>query len=121
LAGRKFSTLEEARKKAALARVSRIVGGVCRGMDLSKEIEIVDGLALGDTLLLERERDIVGLAVYHVPGVSEAHRRPVREVPRLAAQTPPEDSSFVGALEGRAGAGPGPDDPARLSSLLAGL
>ena len=30
---------------------------VCRGMDLAKEIEIVDGLALGDTLLLEKGRD----------------------------------------------------------------
>jgi ribosomal protein S18 acetylase RimI-like enzyme len=72
LTARKFSTLEEARKKTALARVNRIAGGICRGMDLSKEVEIVDGLALGDTLLLERERDIVGFAVYHVPGVSEA-------------------------------------------------
>ena len=69
---RKFSTLEEARKKSALARVNRIVGGICRGMDLSKEVEIVDGLALGDTLLLERERDTVGVALYHAPGVSEA-------------------------------------------------
>jgi GNAT superfamily N-acetyltransferase len=69
---RKFSTLEEARKKTALIRVNRIVGGICRGMDLSKEVEIVDGLALGDTMLLEREREIIGVAVYHVPGVSEA-------------------------------------------------
>jgi N-acetylglutamate synthase-like GNAT family acetyltransferase len=72
LSARKFSTLEEARKKTALTRVNRIVGGISRGMDLSKEIEIVDGLALGDTLLLEREREILGVAVYHVPGVSEA-------------------------------------------------
>jgi ribosomal protein S18 acetylase RimI-like enzyme len=69
---RRFSTLEEARKKAALARVHRITGAVCRGLDLGKEIEIVDGLALGDTLLLERGRDVVGFAVCHVPGVSEA-------------------------------------------------
>ena len=38
-------------KKKALARFHRIVGGICRGMDVSKEVEIVDGLALGDTLL----------------------------------------------------------------------
>jgi predicted N-acetyltransferase YhbS len=72
LSARKYSALEESRKKAALTRVNRIAGAVCRGMELSKEIEIVDGLALGDTLLLEREREILGLAVYHVPGVSEA-------------------------------------------------
>jgi GNAT superfamily N-acetyltransferase len=69
---RRFSTLEEARKKAALARMHRMTGAICRGMDLSKEVEIVDGLALGDTLLLERDRDLVGFAVFHTPGVSEA-------------------------------------------------
>jgi ribosomal protein S18 acetylase RimI-like enzyme len=69
---RRFSTLEEARKKATLARLHRITNGICRGLDLAKEVEIVDGLALGDTLLLERERDVLGFAVYHTPGVSEA-------------------------------------------------
>ncbi|PYM94279.1 MAG: hypothetical protein DME04_08375 [Candidatus Rokuibacteriota bacterium] len=72
LTARRFSTLEEAKKKAALARIHRITNAVCRGMDLSKEIEIVDGLALGDTLLLERGRDVIGFAICHTPGVSEA-------------------------------------------------
>ncbi len=72
LAARRFSTLEETKKKAALQRFHKITNAVCRGMDLAKEVEIVDGLALGDTLVLERGRDIVGFAVYHVPGVSEA-------------------------------------------------
>jgi predicted N-acetyltransferase YhbS len=69
---RRFSTLEETKKKAALARFHRITNAICRGMDLAKEVEIVDGLALGDTLLLERGRELVGFAVYHTPGVSEA-------------------------------------------------
>ena len=69
---RRFSTLEETKKKAALARFHRITNAICRGMDVAKEVEIVDGLALGDTLLLERGRDLVGFAVYHAPGVSEA-------------------------------------------------
>jgi predicted N-acetyltransferase YhbS len=69
---RRFSTLEETKKKAALARFHRLTNALCRGMDLAKEVEIVDGLALGDTLLLERGSDLVGFAVYHTPGVSEA-------------------------------------------------
>jgi predicted N-acetyltransferase YhbS len=69
---RRFSTLDETRKKATLQRLHRITNAVCRGLDLTKEIEIVDGLALGDTLLLERGREAVGLALYHTPGVSEA-------------------------------------------------
>lgn len=72
LAYRRFSTLEEAKKKAALGRLHRITNAIGRGLDLSKEVEIVDGLALGDTLLLERGRDLIGFAIYHVPGVSEA-------------------------------------------------
>ena len=69
---RRYSTLEEAKKKATLARLHRITNGVCRGLDVGKEVEIVDGLALGDTLLLERGRDLLGFAIYHTPGVSEA-------------------------------------------------
>jgi ribosomal protein S18 acetylase RimI-like enzyme len=69
---RRFSALEETKKKAALGRFHRITNAICRGMDVSKEVEIVDGLALGDTLLLERGRDLVGFAIYHTPGVSEA-------------------------------------------------
>jgi ribosomal protein S18 acetylase RimI-like enzyme len=69
---RRFSTLDEARKKATLLRFHRITGAVCRGLDLAKEVEIVDGLALGDTLLLEKGTDLVGFGIYHVPGVSEA-------------------------------------------------
>ena len=69
---RRFSSLEETKKKAALARFHKITNAVCRGLDLAKEVEIVDGLALGDTLLFERGRDLLGFAVYHTPGVSEA-------------------------------------------------
>jgi len=72
LSTRRFSTLEEAKKKATLARLHRITTAVCRGLDLAKEVEIVDGLALGDTLLLERGRDVLGFAICHTPGVSEA-------------------------------------------------
>jgi predicted N-acetyltransferase YhbS len=72
LAVRRYSTLEETKKKAALARFHRITNAVCRGMDVSKEVEIVDGLALGDTVLVERGRDLLGFGVYHLPGVSEA-------------------------------------------------
>jgi predicted N-acetyltransferase YhbS len=69
---RRFGSLDETRKKAALQRFHRITHAVCRGLELAKEIEIVDGLALGDTLMLERGADLLGFAIYHVPGVSEA-------------------------------------------------
>jgi GNAT superfamily N-acetyltransferase len=68
----RFSSLEEARKKALLGRLRTLTGRLYRGLDLTKEIEIVDGLALGDTLVLEKDRGVLGFAVCHTPGVSEA-------------------------------------------------
>jgi GNAT superfamily N-acetyltransferase len=72
LTARRFSALEEAKKKATIVRFRKITNAIYRGLDVSKEVEIVDGLALGDTLLLESGRDLVGFAVVHTPGVSEA-------------------------------------------------
>jgi ribosomal protein S18 acetylase RimI-like enzyme len=69
---RRFSSLEEARKKTVLAKLRRISNAVRRGMDLRKEVEIADGLALGDTLLLERGSEVIGFAVFHTPGRGEA-------------------------------------------------
>jgi len=68
----RFSALEEVRKKSMMQKFRRLTNSLYRGMDVGKEVEIVDGLALGDTLLLERGRELVGFAVYHTPGVSEA-------------------------------------------------
>jgi len=72
LAIRRFSELEEVKKKGLMLKFRRITNSLYRGMDVGKEVEIVDGLALGDTLLLEKGRELVGFAVYHTPGVSEA-------------------------------------------------
>jgi ribosomal protein S18 acetylase RimI-like enzyme len=69
---RRYSTLEEARKKQVMQKVRRITNHFWRGLDLSKEIEIVDGLTLGDTLLLEKGREVIGFAVCHLPPNSEA-------------------------------------------------
>jgi GNAT superfamily N-acetyltransferase len=69
---RRFSTYEESRKKGLLGRLKALAGRIYRGLDLTKEIEIVDGLALGDTLLLEKDGGVLGFAVCHTPGVSEA-------------------------------------------------
>jgi hypothetical protein len=72
LAVRRYSTLEEARKKQVMQKVRRITNGLWRGLDLAKEIEIVDGLTLGDTLLIEKGREVIGFAVCHLPPNSEA-------------------------------------------------
>jgi ribosomal protein S18 acetylase RimI-like enzyme len=68
----RYSSLEEAKKKAVTLKLRRVTNALWRGLDLAKEVEIADGLALGDTLLLEKGREVVGFAIYHLPGVSEA-------------------------------------------------
>lgn len=68
----RFSTYEEGKKKGLLLRLKALTGKLYRGLDLTKEIEIVDGLSLGDTILLEKDRALVGFAICHAPGVSEA-------------------------------------------------
>ncbi|MBI4610740.1 MAG: GNAT family N-acetyltransferase [Candidatus Rokubacteria bacterium] len=68
----RFSELEEVRKKSTMQKLRRLTHAIYRGMDVGKEVEIVDGLALGDTLVLEKGRDLLGFAIYHTPGVSEA-------------------------------------------------
>jgi ribosomal protein S18 acetylase RimI-like enzyme len=69
---KRFSNYEEGKKKALLGRLKALTNRIYRGLDLTKEIEIVDGLALGDTLLLEKEGSVLGFAICHTPGVSEA-------------------------------------------------
>lgn len=69
---RRFSELEEVKKKGMMQKFRRLTNVLYRGLDVGKEVEIVDGLALGDTLILEKGRDLLGFAVYHTPGVSEA-------------------------------------------------
>jgi len=69
---RRYSGLEEVKKKAAMLKIRRITNGIWRGMDVGKEVEIVEGLNLGDTLLLEKGREAIGFAIHHTPGVSEA-------------------------------------------------
>ena len=68
----RFSAYEESAKKGLLGRLRSITGKIFRGLDLTKEIEIVNGLGLGDTLILEKDRAVVGFAICHTPGASEA-------------------------------------------------
>src|SRR5881296_2094065 len=101
LAVRRFSALEETKKKATLARMHRITNAICRGMDLSKEVEIVDGLALGDPLLL-------GRALRQVSGDRPA-----------AAEGRAPDRVCRGARDAGPGVGDAAGDPPRVFSVLA--
>ncbi len=68
----RFSAYEEGKKKNLLGRLRAVTNKLYRGLDLTKEIEIVNGLGLGDTLVLEKDRVVIGFAICHTPGASEA-------------------------------------------------
>ena len=83
LAVRRYSTLEEARKKQVMQKVRRITNAFWRGFDVAKEIEIVDGLTLGDTLLLEKGREVIGFDLVEVNPMLDV---PADNTSQLAAQ-----------------------------------
>src|SRR5262249_12158414 len=68
----RFSTCDDARQKAGLGRIRALPAQNYRGLRLRKEDELTNGLSLGETLLVEKDRVIVGFAICHTPGVSEA-------------------------------------------------
>jgi hypothetical protein len=108
---RRYSSLEEAKKKPVMQKIRRITNAIWRGMDVAKEIEIVDGLALGDTLLLEKGREVIGFAVCHMPPNSEApHGAAYVKFPRHR-RAPQEARAFarppgIGGRHGRDGPAP---------------
>ncbi len=107
LAIRRYSTLEEAKKKQAMQKIRRMTNAFWRGMDLGKEVEIVDGLTLGDTLLLEKGREVIGFAVCHLPPNSEAPHgcAYVKFLAIDSRQKKPEHlHALLGAVEEMAGA-----------------
>jgi predicted N-acetyltransferase YhbS len=104
---RRYSTLEEAKKKQAMQKIRRMTNAFWRGMDLGKEVEIVDGLTLGDTLLLEKGREVIGFAVCHLPPNSEAPHgcAYVKFLAIDSRQKKPEHlHALLGAVEEMAGA-----------------
>ena len=80
---RKFSTLEEARKKTALARVNRIVERHLPGHgSLQGDRDRRRSRPRATPCCWSASGTSSGVAVYHAPGVSEAPgRRALREVP----------------------------------------
>lgn len=67
-----FSKLTEREKRATLPKLTQITNRIYPGMNVSKEVEIVDGLSLGDTLVLVREGTVQGFSIYHTAAGSEA-------------------------------------------------
>ena len=63
--GHLFSSHDHGSKLLLLKKANRLTNDVFTGLDLTKEIEMVEHLAIGDTVLLERDGQLRGFAVCH--------------------------------------------------------
>lgn len=67
-----FSQVPEAEKAAILKETQHLTNAVFEGLDLSKEIQTVDTLKLGDTVMLWDNDRLLGFAVCHCGAGTEA-------------------------------------------------
>jgi predicted N-acetyltransferase YhbS len=67
-----YSEVAEAQRLATLQAIRGLTDAVFPGLDLEREIRAVDSQALGDTVLLYDGGELVGLAICHCGGGTEA-------------------------------------------------
>ncbi len=82
-AGVLLGRLPAAEKRSCVAECRRLADAVRPGYDFSREIELTDELALGDTLLLVRDDRLVGFALYHTAPLVEGRVREELRVLKL--------------------------------------
>ncbi|GFE71659.1 GNAT family N-acetyltransferase [Chroococcus sp. FPU101] len=68
----RFSQVPEAEKSAILKETQNLTDAIYDGLNLSKEIEAVDSLKLGDTVMLWDNDRLLGFAVCHCGADTEA-------------------------------------------------
>lgn len=59
-------------KECLLAGIRNVADAVYPGLDLTREIEVVNALALGDTVAIQRDGEVTGFAVCHCGPGTEA-------------------------------------------------
>jgi N-acetylglutamate synthase-like GNAT family acetyltransferase len=67
-----YSEVDEARRPATLQAIRGLTDAVFPGLGVEREIRAVDSQALGDTVLLHEDGELVGVAICHCGGASEA-------------------------------------------------
>ena len=70
-------------REEEMSAVRALVTGVAPGYDFTREIELTDSLALGDTLLLKRKGELVGFALCHTAPLVEGRSRDELRVLKL--------------------------------------
>jgi len=79
-----FGRLSSQEKDDMLERCRALVGSLQPGYDHSREIQLTDELALGDTLLLTKKDRLLGFAICHTAPLVEGRAREDLRVLKLA-------------------------------------
>jgi GNAT superfamily N-acetyltransferase len=67
-----YSEVPDPEQSTALEAIRGLTDDVFAGLDLEREIRAIDSQALGDTLLLDEDGKLVGVAICHCGGGTEA-------------------------------------------------
>ncbi len=81
-----------------VTRCAKLTHSIAPGYDFSREINLTQNLALGDTLVLERGGDIDGFALCHTAPLVEGRGRDELRVLKLVARTESDVDTLVTQL-----------------------
>jgi GNAT superfamily N-acetyltransferase len=97
-----LSRRSAADKEAAMAAGRQLVTDLVSGVDFSREILLTAELGLGDTSLVEGERGLDAMAVWHSAPLADSRTRDEVRVLKLAARTDAAFDVAIGAVEAAA-------------------
>ena len=73
-------------REDAIAAVAALVDGLAPGYDFTRELELTESLALGDTLLVRDRGRVIGMALCHTAPLVEGRTREELRVLKLALE-----------------------------------
>ncbi|HEX8850331.1 MAG TPA: GNAT family N-acetyltransferase [Gemmatimonadaceae bacterium] len=93
-----YGRLRESEKRPMREACAALVQGMLPGYDYSREIELTDSLALGDTVLLLRGSQVAGFAICHSVPLVEGRTREELRVLKLVLERESDLEEMVRAL-----------------------
>ncbi|HEX2779739.1 MAG TPA: GNAT family N-acetyltransferase [Gemmatimonadaceae bacterium] len=93
-----YGRLRESEKRPLRDACAKLVQSMLPGYDYSREIELTDSLALGDTVVLMRDRAVAGFAICHSVPLVEGRTREELRVLKLVLEREADLEEMVRAL-----------------------
>jgi len=93
-----YGRLRDSEKRAAREECAALLASLAPGYDYTREIELTDRLALGDTTLLRRGGRVTGFAICHSVPLVEGRAREELRILKLALERDEDLEEMVRAL-----------------------